>query len=246
MTLGLVRARRGDPGPWAALDEALELATPTGELQQIAPVAAARAEAAWLEGREEAVPEATEEALDLAQHRRASWVIGELAYWRWRAGILQEVPPDAAEPYVLQIAGDWARAAELWTQIGSPYEAALALAEADEEEPLRRALDQLHRLGAQQAAASVARRLRRRGVRGLPRGPRAATRQNPANLTKREVEVLTLVTQGLRNAEIGKRLFLSEKTVDHHVSAILRKLAVRTRGQAAAEAARIGLTALDQ
>ena len=78
------------------------------------------------------------------------------------------------------------------------------------------------------------------------RGPRAATRQNPANLTKREVEVLTLVTQGLRNAEIGKRLFLSEKTVDHHVSAILRKLAVRTRGQAAAEAARIGLTALDQ
>ena len=246
VTLGLVRARRGDPGPWAALDEALELATPTGELQQIAPVAAARAEAAWLEGREEVVPEATEEALDLARHRRASWVIGELAYWRWRAGILQEVPPDAAEPYVLQIAGDWARAAELWTQIGSPYEAALALAEADEEEPLRRALDQLHRLGAQQAAASVARRLRRRGVRGLPRGPRAATRQNPANLTKREVEVLTLVTQGLRNAEIGKRLFLSEKTVDHHVSAILRKLAVRTRGQAAAEAARIGLTALDQ
>ena len=241
VTLGLVRARRGDPGPWAPLDEALELAAPTRELQRIAPVAAARAEAAWLEGNEAAIAEATEEAFDLAQDRRASWVIGELAYWRWKAGILHEIPPGAAQPYALQIAGEWARAAELWTQIGSPYEAALSLADADEDEPLRRALDELHRLGAQPAAASVARRLRHRGVRGLPRGPRAATRQNPANLTVREVEVLALVTQGFRNAEIGKRLFLSEKTVDHHVSAILRKLAVRTRGQAASEAARIGL-----
>ena len=173
------------------------------------------------------------------------WAIGELAYWRWRAGILQEVPPDAAEPYVLRspAIGLGQRS---WTQIGSPTRP---------PSPSRRRTRKSHSdvpstnctgLGAQQAAASVARRLRRRGVRGLPRGPRAATRQNPANLTKREVEVLTLVTQGLRNAEIGKRLFLSEKTVDHHVSAILRKLAVRTRGQAAAEAARIGLTALDQ
>ena len=87
----------------------------------------------------------------------------------------------------------------------------------------------------------MARRLRERGARGLPRGPRSATQQNPANLTARELEVLELVAQGLRNADIAERLFLSEKTVAHHVSAILRKLDVRTRGEAGAEAARLGI-----
>jgi ATP/maltotriose-dependent transcriptional regulator MalT len=85
-------------------------------------------------------------------------------------------------------------------------------------------------------------RLRERGARGLPRGPRARTRANPAGLTPRELEVLALVADGLRNAEIAQRLVLSAKTVDHHVSAILRKLEVRTRGEAGAAAERLGLT----
>jgi DNA-binding NarL/FixJ family response regulator len=55
--------------------------------------------------------------------------------------------------------------------------------------------------------------------------------------------VLALLAEGLRNAEIAERLVVSQKTVDHHVSAILRKLAVRTRGAAGAEAARLGLLA---
>jgi DNA-binding NarL/FixJ family response regulator len=100
----------------------------------------------------------------------------------------------------------------------------------------------LQGLGGGPAAAVVARRLRELGVRGVPRGPRPATRENPANLTARELEVLGLVVQGLRNAEIAARLVVSEKTVDHHVSAILRKLNVRTRAEAGAEAARLGLS----
>ncbi len=84
--------------------------------------------------------------------------------------------------------------------------------------------------------------LRSRGVRDIPRGPQRWTRDNPAELTRREVEVLALVQQGLSNVEIAERLFLSTKTVHHHVSAILRKLGVARRGQAAAEAARLGLT----
>jgi DNA-binding NarL/FixJ family response regulator len=77
----------------------------------------------------------------------------------------------------------------------------------------------------------------------VPRGPRPRTRENPAGLTAREIEVVTLLAQGLRNAEIAERLVVSQKTVDHHVSAILRKLDVRTRGEAAGAAARLGLTA---
>jgi DNA-binding CsgD family transcriptional regulator/tetratricopeptide (TPR) repeat protein len=246
VVLGLVRARRGDPEVWPPLDEALVLAEPTGELPRIAPVAAARAEAAWLEGEHEAVAEATEAALDLAVERRASWVIGELACWRWRAGIREEIPPDAAEPYALEMRGECARAATLWSEIGCPYEAALALADADDDDALRRALDELQQLGARPAAAIVARRLRKRGARGLPRGPRPETRENPANLTARELEVLALVAQGFRNAEIAERLFVARKTVDTHVSAILRKLEVPTRGHASAEAVRLGLAGQDQ
>jgi DNA-binding CsgD family transcriptional regulator len=166
---------------------------------------------------------------------------GELVDWRRRAGLDHDVRVDVAEPYALQLAGEWARAAERWREIGCPYEAALALADADDEDALRRALDELHGLGARPAAAIVARRLRERGARGLPRGPRPATRDNPAELTPRELEVLTLLADGLRNAEIAARLVLSVRTVDHHVSAILRKLGVRTRVQASVEAARLGL-----
>jgi DNA-binding CsgD family transcriptional regulator/tetratricopeptide (TPR) repeat protein len=244
--LGLVRARRGDPGFWPLLDEAFELAEPTGELQRIGPVAAARTEAAWLEGRQEAVAVASEAGLELAIRRRASWTIGELACWRRRAGIEEDVEGPVAEPYAAELAGDPARAAELWGELGCPYDAALALAGADDEELQRRALDELRRLGAQPAAAIVARRLRERGARGVPRGPRAQTRENPAGLTAREVEVLELVAHGLRNADIAQRLFLSEKTVGHHVSAILRKLDVQTRGEASAEAQRLGLAGQDR
>ena len=238
---GLVRARRGEPEVWPLLDAAVAQAEPTGELQQFAPAAAARAEAAWLEGRHDDAGEATKAALELALRCSASWEIGELACWRWRAGVDEPAPPGAAEPYTLELAGNWARAAELWKQMGCPYEAALALAGADDDDALRGSLKELQRLGAQPAATIVARRLRERGARGVPRGPRAATRQNPANLTARELDVLALVAEGLRNAQIAERLFLSEKTVGHHVSAILRKLDARTRGEASAQAVRLGL-----
>jgi DNA-binding CsgD family transcriptional regulator/tetratricopeptide (TPR) repeat protein len=234
---GLARARRGDPEPWPPLDAALTRALPTKEPQQLVPVAAARAETAWLEGRNDAALESTEAAPRPAL-RWAPWELGEVACWRRRAGADETPPAGAAPPHAAELAGDHGHAAELWSALGCPYDAAIALAGGEDEDGLRRSLVELQRLAAHPAAAIVARRLRQRGVRRVPRGPRATTSENPAGLTPRELEVLGLVAEGLRNAEIAERLFLSEKTVGHHVSAILRKLDVRTRSEASAEARR--------
>jgi DNA-binding CsgD family transcriptional regulator len=167
-----------------------------------------------------------------------------LAYWRARAGAELDFPAGSErDPHALELAGEWAEAVATWRAIGCPYEAALARATSDDPAQLRQSLVELQELGARPAAATVARRLRERGVRAVPRGPRAATRENPAGVTARELEVLALLAAGLRNAQIAERLVISERTVDHHVSAILRKLDVRTRGEASAAAARLGLVA---
>jgi DNA-binding NarL/FixJ family response regulator len=245
VVLGLVQVRRGETTPDSPLDQARALADTTMMLQSEVIVAAARAEAAWLHGDIAGVEAATGNALARALERGDPWLAGELVYWRWRAGVEPVAAITAAEPYAAQVAADWAGAAELWDAIGCPYEAALARADSPEEQVVRRALDELNRLGANPAAAFVARRLRERGARVLPRGPRAATRQNPANLTPRELEVLQLLAEGISNATIAARLFLSTRTVEHHVGAILRKLEVGTRDEAVARAAQLGIIAQD-
>jgi DNA-binding CsgD family transcriptional regulator len=211
------------------------------ELQYRAPVLAAVAEAAWLSGRGADVVDAiTRDVLATAVDRRSSWVVGELAWLRRLSGI-RETVPGVIEPYAAQLAGAAGAAATGWTRLGCPYDAALALVESGDEPDLRRALAEFQRLGARPAAEIVARRLRERGVQSLPRGPRLATERHPARLTRREAEVLVHVQQGASNAEIATRLHLSERTVHHHVSAILHKLSVTRRGQAIVEATRRGL-----
>ncbi|HLQ63600.1 MAG TPA: AAA family ATPase [bacterium] len=239
--LALVHARRGDPDVWPLLDEALALGGPAGQFQHIAPVASARAEAAWLDNNLEAIDAETRSTYDQALEVRDPWTVGELACWRWRARLLHEPPPGAAEPYALQIAGEWQRAAQRWSEIGCPYETALALADSGEEAVLRQALETFEQLGARPMMGVVARRLREMGVRGIPRGPRASTRAHPGGLTSRELEIAALIVQGLSNLEIAKRSYLSVKTVDHHVSSILAKLGVRGRVDIAREAMRLGL-----
>jgi DNA-binding CsgD family transcriptional regulator len=238
--LGLVRARRGDPQQRPPLDEATALLEGQSALQYHAPVAAARAEATLLSGRGPAVEDVTGSVLTAAVDRGASWVVGELAWLRRLAGVTETVPT-VIDPYAAQLAGDAKAAAARWTELGCPYDAALALVESDDEELLRLAHSEFQRLGARPAAGVVARRLREHGVRDLPRGPRPETQRNHARLTQREAEVLAYLHQGATNAEIASQLFLSQKTVAHHISAILRKLGVTTRGQAVYEATRSGL-----
>lgn len=233
-----LRARQGSDVRRAELEAAWDLVSGSQDLPRRWHLAATRAEVAWLVGEEVAgeqdrIATALADTYELALERRLSWAVGELGLWRWRAGLTADLPEVAAAPYALHVAGRCREAAAVWETIGCPYEAADALADSDDAEDLRRALDGFLALGAEPMAARVRRRLRRRGVRDVPIGPQPATAANPAGLTPRQAEVLTLLDQGLTDAEIAERLFISPKTAGHHVSAILGKLGARSRTQAA-------------
>jgi DNA-binding CsgD family transcriptional regulator len=236
VVLGLLRARRGEPGADTLLDEAIKLAVSSGEIQRIAPAVVARAEAAWIRGDLSSARSETLTSWDLALSIGNPWRGGAIGYWLWRMGELDVPPESIAEPFRLEMEGEWHRAADAWGHLGCPYERALALTQGDDPAAHREALDQLERLGARAAAEAVRRDLRSRGVRSIPRGPRPATRENPGGLTDSQFKVLALVAEGRSNADIARQLFLSPRTVDHHVSAILQRLGVRTRADAVAAA----------
>ena len=244
VALGRVRARRGDPGVWEALDAARDLAGRSGTLQRVAPMRAARAEAAWLEGRPEVAAAEAAEGLDLALRKRHAWFTSELLYWRTKGeGLPAASLPEfcAGNPFALEAAGRCLDAAAGWRRLQCPYEAARALAAADEKSQ-REALSLLEELGAGPLTERLRHDLRAAGVRGLPRGPRQASRNHPAGLTAKEVDVLVLLCQGLRNKDIAARLHRSVRTIDHHVAAIFAKLGAANRAEAVSAAHRLGLT----
>lgn len=138
------------------------------------------------------------------------------------------------------MAGDWRAAADAWERIGCPYEQALALMDGDEDAQ-RAALALFERLGAEPAAEIVRRRLKAGGARRIPRGPRPATQANPLGLTPRQLEILLLLAEGLRNPEIAARLSTTPKTIEHHVSAVLAKLHARSRAEAVRAAYQLGI-----
>jgi len=145
-----------------------------------------------------------------------------------------------ATPFREHCEGRWPEAAAGWRALGRPYEEALALSGGDDAAQ-RQALEIFDRLGAVPAAARLRRRMRVGGARAVPRGPLAVTRANSAGLTRRQVQVLGLVDEGLSNTEIASRLCISAKTAEHHVSAIMARLDAPTRQAAAAAARNRGL-----
>jgi DNA-binding CsgD family transcriptional regulator/tetratricopeptide (TPR) repeat protein len=237
--LGHLRILRGDPGSGSPLEEARTLVANIREIQRIAPLAAAFADAAWLVGDREHVVREVQAAYELSLDQQDPWSKGRVAIWLWRAGALPRIPTDIAEPYALEIARDWQGAARAWNELGCPYERANMLAWYGGEAEQREALAVLEQLGAAPAAQALRKQMRAQGVQGIPRGSRTSTRLDPHGLTRREAEILSLLSEGLRNSAIAKRLFLSTKTVDHHVSAILTKLGVPSRAEAVAMARKL-------
>jgi DNA-binding CsgD family transcriptional regulator/tetratricopeptide (TPR) repeat protein len=238
--LGQMRIRRGDPDSRSPLEEARTMVSGMQETQRVAPLADAFAEAAWqMEEDREGVIREVLPAYELTCKHPDPWVKGMLATWLWRAGALEEPPTDVALPYRLEMTGDWEGAARTWQELGCPYEKATMQGWYGGEAQQREALAIFEQLGAAPAAQVLRKKMRALGIQGIPRGSRSSTRLDPHGLTKREAEILGLLSAGLRNSVIAKRLFLSTKTVDHHVSAILTKLGVPSRAEAVAMARKL-------
>jgi len=231
-SLAHLRVRRGDPDVGGPVREARALAGETPELQRVGMLALVCAEEAWLAEDPQRVIREVQPVYQLACARRDPRMVGELAVWLWRTGALKDPPQDIPQAYAREMAGDWRGAARAWRDCGCPYEHASLLGWYGGETEQREALTILERLGAAPAARALRRRMRIQGVRQIPRGSRESTRRHEFGLTRRETEILALLTEGLRNGAIAKRLFLSTKTVEHHISAILAKLKVASRAEA--------------
>ncbi|MDH3607599.1 MAG: LuxR C-terminal-related transcriptional regulator, partial [Acidimicrobiia bacterium] len=245
--LGRTRVRRGDPGGAKTLREALELGA-DHDFQYLWPVACGLAEDALWRGQPDEGLGWLGPLHEAALATESTWGRGETSYWMWRLGSLSALPNDdeddgdggpslpaldtLAEPFGLAVSGRWQDAADAWELLGCPYEQALSLVDSGEVESLTRAIQLLDDMGARPAAAWARQRLRDIEGSTVPAMPRTSTAANPASITNRQREVLTLLVEGASNQEIADRLFVTKKTIEHHVSAIYSKLGVTGRPSA--------------
>jgi DNA-binding CsgD family transcriptional regulator len=234
-----IESRSGREAARKNLREMWTLAVRSDEFQRMAPAAIAVAEHGWVSGIVDISFDELRSVIDAGLHIGFKWSPGLLALWLWKLGAIDEAPRGIADPYRLLIEGDARGAAELLAAVGCPYERAIALTHGGVAAQLE-AIDILDGLGASAVAAKLRRELRDRGV-SVPRGKAMATRRNVAGLTSRQAEVLLLLAEELSNADIADRLFLSPRTVEHHVAAVLSKLDVSSREEAVSAALRQGL-----
>jgi DNA-binding CsgD family transcriptional regulator/tetratricopeptide (TPR) repeat protein len=241
---GLVGLRR-DGSPGDHLEAAWHVADRLDEPLRRLPVLSGMAERMWLTGEPDDLVTATAPAAleQAAGSPATAWVVGDLAMWLTRLGLAPELDlSEVADPFRLTLSGRHAEAASLWRQVGGVFEEAMAYADSPDDALRTRAVERLDLLGATAVADRLRRALREEGVAQVPPRPRVSTRANPAGLTNRQLEVAKLVARGFTNAEIAERLFISSKTADHHVSAVLMKLGMQNRRAVVVQAAELGLS----
>lgn len=228
-----ILSRRGRPEAKDLAEDAWKQARRSEEPQFLSPVGSVLVELNWLGISLDR--RSIEEIVDFYNRQiglpAPIRILSDLAFWLSAIGEIEEVPKTALEPFLLLDRGRWREAAAFWEHREVPYETALCLSFGDTEAKLE-ALTILDRLGAVPLAAKVRGELKSAGVEGVPRVPRQATRKSLLGLTARQTEVLQLLADELTNAEIAARLFISTRTVDHHVAAILNKLGANNRGDA--------------
>ena len=226
------------------MTEAWRELEPVAEGSRHATARLADVEVAWLSGDHAAARRSLLTALNSSVTHRFARSAGELALWARRYGVDVALPDGAIRPVQRELAGDWRGAVRAWQELDAPYEAALAALPGDER-AARAALLSLYRIGAGGAVAAF-RRMRAALGQGGARGPRRSTLANVAGLTRREQEVLEQLSTGATNGQIATALQLSERTVAHHVSALLGKLAVPNRVAAVERARRLDLLPQDR
>ncbi|GAB3933899.1 hypothetical protein GCM10029976_042090 [Kribbella albertanoniae] len=241
-TLGRLLARRGDPGAEQLLSDIWGRALVLHSLPGSVHAAAAYLEWAWLNDRQDVAARIRDALLSELPAATAP-IFTELRRYLARARVPLEPAVDEAAPedgFTLALRGRSAAAADYWARLGDQYEQALELAELDDDSA-RRALGILEGLGAMKPAARLRAVLKSRGVEGLPSGFRPRNRENPANLTERQLDIVRHLVKGMTNAQIAEELVLSVRTVEHHVAAILQKLGAPNRRTAVEIATRLGI-----
>ncbi|WP_344766929.1 ATP-binding protein [Aeromicrobium panaciterrae] len=239
----LVPLRRGDEADLAALDEVWALADRIDEPLRRLGVLTALAEVSWMAEKsdERVTGFAVDQLAELSSRPGASWGAGQLAVWLRRLGLPVDANHQLAEPFQLTLEGRHADAARWWNMAGDPFAEAMSWSDSTDTGDRVRGIKLLDGLGAIGTADRHRVVLRAEGHAAVPQRPRESTRANPAGLTNRQLEVAKLVARGLSNAEIASRLYISPKTADHHVSAILAKIGLPTRRAVVVQAAELGL-----
>ncbi|GAA5211454.1 AAA family ATPase [Microbacterium kyungheense] len=241
----LLELRRGEDAAAADghLEAAAELAARLDESLVTLAVLSVHAERAWLTGDADPALEAAPAALAAAAVLPGTqWAIGDLRVWLARLGRPTAEASDALpEPYRLELSGSHAEAAQSWRDLGAPFDAAIAAVHATDAATAAAGIASLDALDVPATAARARRMLTERGIRSLPARPRSATLANPSGLTNRQLDVARLVARGLTNAELAQQLYISPKTADHHVSAVLSKLGLASRRDIVRAAAALGL-----
>jgi len=240
IVLARITMRRGEKDAVSLLLEAKTQAFETKELQRVIPSMVALLEYEWLTGITIIEKNDIEHASVLMQCAGINLEIAEFAFWMKKAGRHFVAGKEIAEAYDISSATIALKAAALWEKWGCPYEQALVLFEGKDDDK-RKAVAMIQDLGAIAVYEKLKKEMRTLGIKNIPRGIRASTRSNAAFLTDREMDILLLLKEELHNKEIAAQLYISAKTVDHHISSILFKLDVSTRSKAVSEAVRVGI-----